>query len=272
MGCKQMGLVTFWWSSSFVVMEQYTRPVVLHILWVDTSGKKICLRTHRLRPDAPGARDTLTAPCQRTYRSQHKTHRQCEFRRSSPRYRASRRRSPWYLLTGWSMAGHFPSGRTVSGHFPSGRSRVSAFSYWTRPDDTCHASMHQEKKNCVLSVRTQLATASAYRTERVRAFSFWTQLHQSIFLLDAAVSGQIASGRRASWHRSHAGYQGMEHRSKYSRRIRKHAEGSRHSDSVQFYSLYLIYIYICYYHTSRGNKGKLANTTQCVEHDAMSTM
>jgi len=151
-------------------------------------------------------------------------------------------------------------------------------------------------------VRTQLAMASAYRAQRVRAFSFWTQPCQGIFLLDAAVSGhfpsgrsrvrtfcfwmqprqcifllvaavseQMASGRRVSWHHGHAGCQGMEHRSKYSCRISKHAAGSRHSDSVQFYSLYLMYIYRCYYHTSRGNKGKLANTTRRVEHDAMST-
>ena len=86
---------------------------------------------------------------------------------------------------------------------------------------------------------------------RVRAFSFWTQLCQDIFLLDAAVSGQMASGRHVSWHRGYAGCQGTEHRSKYSRPIHKHAARSRHSDSVQFYSLYLMYIYICYYHTSR---------------------
>jgi len=149
------------------------------------------------------------------------------------------------------MAGHFRSGRTVSGNFPSGCSRV-------------------------------------------RAFSFWTQPCQGIFLLDAAVSGQMASGRRVSWHRGYAGCQGKEHYSKYTRRIYKHVAGSRHSDSVQFYSLYLMYIYICYYHTSRfqhkhpashpsplflthiallsvGNKGKLANTTQSDEPDAMST-
>jgi len=148
------------------------------------------------------------------------------------------------------VAGHFRSGRTVSGHFPSGRS-------------------------CV------------------RAFSFWTQLCQGIFLLDAAVSGQMASGRYVSWHRGYAGCQGTEHRSKYSCRIHKHAAGSRHSDLVQFYSLYLMYIYICY-HTSCfqhkhpashpsplfltrvallsvGNKGKLTNTTQRDEPDAMST-
>jgi len=43
--------------------------------------------------------------------------------------------------------------------------------------------------------RTQIATASAYRTERGRAFSFWTQPYQGIFLLDAAVSGHFPSGQ-----------------------------------------------------------------------------
>jgi len=104
----------------------------------------------------------------------------------------------------------------------------------------------------------------------VRAFSFWTQPSQGIFLLDTAVKGQMASGRCMSWHHGHASCQGTEHRSKYSCRIHKHAAGSRYSDSVQFYSFYLMYIYICYYHTSRGNKGKLTNTIRRVEHDAMS--
>jgi len=118
----------------------------------------MCVRTHRLRPDAPGARDALDAPWQRTYRSQRKTHRQCEFGRSSPRHHAPGRSSPRHLLTGRSVAGHFhsgrtvsghfPSGRTVSGHFPSGRSRVRAFSFWTQPcqgkwhpDDACHGTV-----------------------------------------------------------------------------------------------------------------------------------
>jgi len=93
--------------------------------------------------------------------------------------------------------------------------------------------------------RTQIATASAYRTERGRAFSFWTQPCQGIFLLDA-------SGRRVSWQHGHAGCQGAERRSKYSGRIRKHAAGSRHSDSVQFYSLYLRYVHLyMLLHTSR---------------------
>ena len=115
---------------------------------------------------------------------------------------------------------------------------------------------------------------------RVRAFSFWTQPCQGIFLLDAAVSGHFPSGRchvRANgvWTTrvmacGHAGCQGTEHRSKYTCRIRKHAAGSRHSDSVQFYSFYLMYM-LLYYHTSRVNKGKLANTTRRVEYDAVST-
>jgi len=106
---------------------------------------------------------------------------------------------------------------------------------------------------------------------RVRPFSFWTQPCQCIFLQNATVSGKMVSGRCVSWHHGHTGCQGTEHRSKYSRGIRKHAAGSRHSDSVQFYSLYLMYIYICYYHTSRGNRGKLANTARCDEQDALCT-
>jgi len=107
---------------------------------------------------------------------------------------------------------------------------------------------------------------------RVRAFSFWTQLCQTIFLLGTAVSGQMASGQHVSWHYGFAVCQGTEYHSKYSCHIRKHAVDSRHSDSVQFYSFYLMYIYIYYSHTSRGNEGKLANMTRRVEYDAMSTM
>jgi len=44
-------------------------------------------------------------------------------------------------------------------------------------------------------VRTQIAMASAYRTERGRAFSFWIQPYQGIFLLDTAVSGHFPTGR-----------------------------------------------------------------------------
>ena len=122
----------------------------------------MCVRTHRQRPDAPGARDALDAPWQCTYRSERKTHRQCEFGRSSPRHHAPGCSSPRHLLTGRSVAWHFRSGRTVSGHFPSGRTVSEHFP----------------------SGRS-----------RVRAFTFWTQPCQGIFLLDAAVSGYFPSGR-----------------------------------------------------------------------------
>jgi len=59
-------------------------------------------------------------------------------------------------------------------------------------DATCLTPTQFAMAPCI---RTQLATASAYRTERVRAFSFWTQPCQGIFLLDAAVSGHFPSGR-----------------------------------------------------------------------------
>jgi len=66
---------------------------------------------------------------------------------------------------------------------------------------------------------------------------------------------QAASGRTRRSGRSRVRAKGdrmtrTEHCSKYSRRIHKHAAGFRHSDSVQFYSFYLMYN-ICYYHTSR---------------------
>jgi len=67
---------------------------------------------------------------------------------------------------------------------------------------------------------------------RVRAFSFWIQPRQCLFLLDTSMSEQMVSGRHVSWHHGHTGCQGIEHGSKYSRRICKHAAGSQHSDSV----------------------------------------
>jgi len=100
----------------------------------------------------------------------------------------------------------------VAGHFPSGRT-VS----WHFPSG----------RSCV------------------RVLSFWTQPCQGIFLLDT-------SGRCVSWQYGHAGCQGAERRSKYSGPIRKHAVGSRHSDSVQFYCLYLRYVHLyMLLHTSR---------------------
>jgi len=110
------------------------------------------IRKKNLRPDAPGARDALDAPWQSTYRSQHKTHRQCEFGRSTPWHRAFGRGMPGRRASGCSSPWHLLTGRSMSGHFPSGRSHV-------------------------------------------RAFSFWMQPCQGIFLLDTAVSEHIPSGR-----------------------------------------------------------------------------
>jgi len=110
------------------------------------------------------------------------------------------------------------------------------------------ASAYRTEHGRVFSFRTHRVRAFSFWTHRVRAFSFWTQPCQGIFLLDV-------SRRRVSWHHGHAGCQGTEHCSKYySRHIHKHVVGSRHSDSIQFYSLYLMYIYICYYHTLHSQR------------------
>jgi len=121
----------------------------------------------------------------------------------------------------------------VSGDFPSGRSRVRGFSFWTQL--------------CQGIFLLDAAVSGDFPSGRscVRGFSFWTQPRQGIFLLDA-------SGRHVSWQHGHAGCQGAEHRSKYLGHIRKHVVGSRHSDSVQFYSLYLRYVHLyMLLHTSR---------------------
>jgi len=135
--------------------------------WPGTSGKKICVRTYRQRPDAPGTWDALDAPCQRTYRSQCEMHRQCEFGRSSLRHLLTGQSVVGHFPSGCTVSGHFPSGRTVSGHFPSGRtvsghfpsgrSRVRAFSYWTYPDDACHST------TVTLAVKAQNIAANTTR-------------------------------------------------------------------------------------------------------------
>ena len=72
-------------------------------------------------------------------------------------------------------------------------------------DTVCQGAVHPDTARHSTVRLDTVGTASAYRMERVRAFSFWTQLCQGIFLLDAAVSGQMASGQRVSWHHGHAG-------------------------------------------------------------------
>jgi len=115
-----------------------------------------------------------------------------------------------------------------------------------RPDAARHGiCLRDGACQCISLLDTAVSGHFPSGRSRVRAFSFWMQPCQSIFLLDSAVSGQMASGRCVSWHHGHALCQDTEHRSKYSCRICKHAAGSRYSDSVQFYSFYLMYIYIC---------------------------
>ena len=141
------------------------------------SGKKICVRTHRLRPDTPDARDTLDAPWQGTYHSQHKTHRQCEFRHSTPWHRAFGRRMPGCRASGCSSPWHLLTGRSVSGYFPSGCSRVRAFSFWTQP---CQGIF-------LLDAAVSGHFPSGH--SRVWAFSFWTLLCQGKWRLDDACHG-----------------------------------------------------------------------------------
>jgi len=140
----------------------------------------------------------------------------------------------------------------------------------------------------------QYAMAFAYWTERgsafsfwtlgVRAFSFWTQPCQGKWHLDDACHGTVVMLAVKAWNiaaNTHVAFTNTQR-----------VPGI--VTPVQFYSLYLMYIYICYYHTSRfqhkhpashpsplfltrvallsvGNKGKLAKTTRRDEPDAMST-
>jgi len=128
------------------------------VLLSDASGKKICVRTHWLRPDVPGTRDALDAPWQGTYHFQRETQWQCEFGCSTPWHRAFGCRMPGRRASGHSSPGIclldgvcqgiFLLDAAVSGHFPSGRSCVRAFSFWVQqcqgkwhPDNACHGTM-----------------------------------------------------------------------------------------------------------------------------------
>ena len=132
-------------------------------------------------------------------------------------------------------------------------------------------------------VRTQLATASAYWTERgrafsfwthrVRAFSFWTQPCQGVFLLDAAVSGHFPTGRsrvrafsywtppcQRKWRPDDACHGTTVTLAVKARKIAAYTRVAfantqrvpgivTQSSSILY--IYGMYIYICYYHTSR---------------------
>ena len=133
----------------------------IRLLSIIHSGIILDIRKKNLRPDTPGARDALDAPWQGTYCSQRETHRQREFRFSTPWHRAFGRRMPGRRASGHSSPWHLLTGRRVSGHFPSGRSRVRAFSFsappcqckW-RPDDTCYGT------TVTLSVKVQNIVAN----------------------------------------------------------------------------------------------------------------
>jgi len=145
------------------------------------SGKKMCVRTHRLRPDAPGAWGALDATWQGTYHSQRETHRQCEFGRSTPWHRVFGRRIPGRRASDTARRGTVHSDAVYQGT--------------VRPDAARHGI-------CLLDGACQgiflldAAVSGHFPSgrSRVRAFSFWTQPCQSIFLLGAAVSGQMVSG------------------------------------------------------------------------------
>ena len=184
-----------------------------------SSGKKICIQMQRLRPDTLGARDALDAPCQRTYHSQCKTHRQREFGRSSPRHCASGCRSPRHLLTRRSVSGHFPSGRTVSGHFPSGRSCVRVFSFWTQP---CQG---------IFLLDAAVSGHCPSGCSCVRAFSYWMRpadaCHGSTVTL-AVKARNVAANTRVA-------FANMQR-----------VPGIVTESSPILY-IYSMYIYICYY-------------------------
>ena len=147
-----------------------------------SSGKKICIRTYRLHPDAPEARTALDVPWQGTYRSQCKTHRQCEFGHSTPWHRAFGRHIPGCHVSGRSSPWHLLTGRSVSGHFPSGRSLVRAFSFWTQP---CQG---------IFLLDTAVSEQFPSGRSRVRAIGIWTtrvMAPQSICLSRYGTSLQI---------------------------------------------------------------------------------
>ena len=125
------------------------------------------IRKKNLCPDAPGAQDALDAPWQGTDGSQHKTHRQYEFGRSTPWHREFRCRMPAHRASGLSSPWHLLTRQSVSGHFPSGRSHVRACSFWTqpcqgiwRPDDVCHGTtvtLSVKARNIVANTLVALA-------------------------------------------------------------------------------------------------------------------
>jgi hypothetical protein len=137
-----------------------------------------------------------------------------------------------HVASGRRVPGHISTGRGVSRHVASGRRLPTAYVYRTR---SVRAYAFQ----------TQRVKAYFYQTTSARAFAFWTQCVSS----KRRVSRQMASRRRVPRH--HASLRcchGTEHHSEtFNLSIRIlgcRSGGSRCSDSIQLYSLYLTYIYI----------------------------
>jgi len=175
-----------------------------------TSGKKFCVQTHRLHPDAPGGRDALDAPWQGPYRSQCETHRQCEFGRSTPWYHAFGRCMPGRHASGRSWPRHRVSGRSwhgiclpdgacqgiffldapVSGHFLLDRACQGIFLLDAAVSG--HFLLDVAVSGHFPSGRSRVR---AFPTGRscVRAFSFWTQPCQGKWRPDDACSGTVVT-------------------------------------------------------------------------------
>jgi len=171
-----------------------------------TSGKKICVQTHRLCPDAPGTRDALDARWQGTCRSQRETHRQCQFGRSMPWHHAFGRRMPGHHASGRSSPRHQVSGRgshgiclwdgacqgiffldaALSGHFLQDGACQGIFLLDAAVSghfllDAAVSGHFPSGRSCVRAFPT--------RHSRVRAFSFRTQPCQGKWHLDDACHG-----------------------------------------------------------------------------------
>jgi len=61
-------------------------------------------------------------------------------------------------------------------------------------DAVCQAALRPDAARHGTMPPDAIGTVSAYRTEHVRVFSFWTHPCQGIFLLDPSVSGHFPSG------------------------------------------------------------------------------
>ena len=145
-------------------------------------------------------------------------------------------------------------------------------------DPTCLTRTQIATAPCI---RTQIVTASAYRMERGRAFSFWMQPCQGIFLLDAAVSGHFPSGcsrvRAFSyWTRPEDAYHGTTFTLAVKARnivantrvafANTQQVPGRVTQSSSILYIYGMYIYICYYTLRVSSKSTQRHTHRRDHH------